>query len=366
MKILFICSSLESGKDGVGDYTRRLSGELIRQGHQASIIALHDKHINSIHHEVQIDQNCEIETLRVPICISLNEKIQIAKKYVNELNPDWLSLQYVPYGYHNKGLPFFLPKILQMIGVGRKWHIMFHEMWIGITVVSPLKHKIYGLFQSYIARSIIRILAPEKVNTSNKLYQLVLKSKNIESDILPLFSNIRFVKLNKEYADDFFERYNLKKDDSYLIGLFGDIFGLENIKKQIEKEIDKVSHQKKKVVFLHFGNVSDVKILHKLKEYFYNKCHILILGSLPENMISFLFQMIDKGMTSTPKEHLGKSGVYAAMMRHKLGVLIPNENYIPEYQSEINSYTDFLFSRSHLEWDVEYISKLFLNYLFEK
>ncbi|WP_028669052.1 glycosyltransferase [Runella zeae] len=366
MKIIFICSSLELGKDGVGDYTRRLTGELIRQGHRVSIVALHDKHINIIKYEIQIDQNSEIDTLRLPSCISWNKRIEIAKKYVNELNPEWLSLQYVPYGYHNKGLPFFLPKILQMIGPGRKWHIMFHEMWIGITVISPLKHKIYGLFQSYIARSIIRILAPEKVNTSNKLYQLVLKSKKIESDILPLFSNIRFVKLNKEYADDFSERYNLKVNDLYIIGLFGDVSSSENIKIKIEEEINRVKYTKKQVVFLHFGNVSDVKILHSLKEYFYGKCHVIILGNLPENEISFLFQMIDKGMTATPKEHLGKSGVYAAMMRHKLDVLIPNENYIPEYQSAINSYTDYLFSRPYLEWDVEHVSKLFVTYLLEK
>ena len=32
MKIVFICGCLEPGKDGVGDYTRRLSAELIDHG----------------------------------------------------------------------------------------------------------------------------------------------------------------------------------------------------------------------------------------------------------------------------------------------------------------------------------------------
>ena len=45
MKIIFLCGSLEPGRDGVGDYVLLLSGELVRQGHQASIIALNDVYL---------------------------------------------------------------------------------------------------------------------------------------------------------------------------------------------------------------------------------------------------------------------------------------------------------------------------------
>jgi hypothetical protein len=40
LNIVFLCGSLQPGRDGVGVYTRRLAGEVIRQGHQASIISL--------------------------------------------------------------------------------------------------------------------------------------------------------------------------------------------------------------------------------------------------------------------------------------------------------------------------------------
>ena len=53
MKLIFICGSLEPGRDGVGDYTRRLAGELIRQGHQIAIIALNYKIIAMITKELQ-------------------------------------------------------------------------------------------------------------------------------------------------------------------------------------------------------------------------------------------------------------------------------------------------------------------------
>ena len=43
MKLLFLCSSLEPGRDGVGDYTRRLAGECLRQGHEVRLLSLNDK-----------------------------------------------------------------------------------------------------------------------------------------------------------------------------------------------------------------------------------------------------------------------------------------------------------------------------------
>jgi hypothetical protein len=40
MRIVFLCFSLEPGRDGVGDYTRALAGELIRPGHEVCAVAM--------------------------------------------------------------------------------------------------------------------------------------------------------------------------------------------------------------------------------------------------------------------------------------------------------------------------------------
>ena len=42
MKFAFICGSLEPGRNGVGDYTRRLAGELAAQGHECLLVSLND------------------------------------------------------------------------------------------------------------------------------------------------------------------------------------------------------------------------------------------------------------------------------------------------------------------------------------
>jgi hypothetical protein len=64
MKIFLLCGSLEHGKDGVGDYTRRLAGELIRQGHNTAIISLNDRFIEGVVREEQESDGTNMSVLR--------------------------------------------------------------------------------------------------------------------------------------------------------------------------------------------------------------------------------------------------------------------------------------------------------------
>ena len=100
MKILFVCGSVEPGKDGVGDYTRVLAGECIRQGNDAWILSFCDRYINGAIKTIQLDEEQSINCLRLPFKNSryLNE----AKNWIKEINPDLLSLQYVPFSFHDK------------------------------------------------------------------------------------------------------------------------------------------------------------------------------------------------------------------------------------------------------------------------
>src|SRR5690606_39818307 len=66
MNIAFICGSLEPGKDGVGDYTRRLAGELLRNGHNATIIAINDRYITQCWNGEQKDVEVNVRVLRLP------------------------------------------------------------------------------------------------------------------------------------------------------------------------------------------------------------------------------------------------------------------------------------------------------------
>src|SRR5690349_7383960 len=113
MRILFICGALEPGKDGVGDYTRRLAGAVQSLGHEPAIIALYDSWVGEPTVAVQCAENNKILVLRIASNISERYRYRRAKEWVNTFDPVWISLQFVPYAYNPKGLPFSLAKELK-------------------------------------------------------------------------------------------------------------------------------------------------------------------------------------------------------------------------------------------------------------
>ena len=99
MRILFFCGSLEPGRDGVGDYTRRLAGEIKRQGHDATIVAINDNYVKYKFAGIQISEGMELLVLRVPAIWTLKKRSEDIKSWINEINPEWLSLQFVPFQF---------------------------------------------------------------------------------------------------------------------------------------------------------------------------------------------------------------------------------------------------------------------------
>lgn len=367
MKILFICTSLEPGKDGVGDYSRCLASELIRQGHIVSVLAINDKHILKEFIGSQDAGGIELPVLRLPSVWTVKDRINSAKQYINDFDPDWLSLQFVIFGYHPKGLPFGLGNQLSNLGRGRRRHIMFHEIWTGITKVSPLKHKIYGFLQRGIIKSIVIALKPSVITTSNGLYKMILDDSNITADILPLFSNIPLAKKNSSFLSEINELLQIdgKNNKEYkVIGIFGSLYPQAKLEEALISQLNLAAKRDSKLLFVSFGRISEdgIKEFNRLKELFSNKISFFQLGEQSPENVSQLFQIMDLGISCTPKEHIGKSGVYAAMRYHSLEVLIPGSDYIPEYDADIKKYNeDFLFNREPYKWGVNYIAKSFLS-----
>jgi hypothetical protein len=368
MKIIFLCGSLEPGKDGVGDYTRRLAGELIRQGHFCGIIAIMDKETQEIRQENQDGENINIPVLRLPFDKGLVLNCKEAKNWVDTFDPDWVSLQYVPFSFHSKGLPFGLGNAMQQLTKGRKLHIMFHELWVGISIVSPFKHKILGNFQRFIVKKLVRKLKPNSISTSNFLYQLVLKSGGIEADILYLFSNIPKVKTEESFRNDLLDNLKIQQEETENVlftGVFGSIYPEANIEKVLYELLDRVNVTDKKIVFISFGRigVDGEKELKRLEILFTGKLVIVNLGELSQQRVSTLFHLLNVGISCTPLQHIGKSGVFAAMKLHNLEVLISAGEEIPEYEEQLKKVMPDFINRPPEMWGVEYIANNFASLL---
>jgi hypothetical protein len=368
LKIAFLCGSLEPGQDGVGDYTRRLAGELTRQGHFTAIIALNDRAANVKSEEIQLMEDIKVPVLRIPFNYSSAKRFSLAGEWLNSFNPDWVSLQYVPYSFQNKGLPFGLRRSLQKLGKGRKWHIMFHELWIGFTKISPAKHKIVGFFQEKIAASIVRSLHPKTVTTTNRLYQLLLLKNNIRATILPLFSNIPVAPADQSFIAGVLKEIPVKDNelDQFIItGFFGNLYPEAELEKALAEQWSYAEAAKKKMICIGFGNINleGLKEFKRLEELFLGKIKFLHLGKQSATNVSSLMQLLDTAFSCTPAQHIGKSGVFAAMKLHGVNLILPKGDSIPEYDAEIKKYNEELLKRPAPNWDVKHTTGNFSQLL---
>lgn len=316
MDILFICGSAQIGCDGVGDYTRRLCGMLINAGHKAQILSLCDHQAAFFISEKQVVENTPVMVYRIPTDVNNKKRIAYLQRVLLEFEPDWISLQYVPYSFNPKGLPFWLPSHLKKIRGNHKWHIMFHELWLGIDTESSLKHRIIGKLQQTIAKKIIKCIKADCINTQNKLYQFILKSQNINAEILQICGNIPLTAVKKEQS-------------KYIqFVLFGSIHNGAPFKDFIDDliQISNVFYKPIKFVFIGKNGSELNKYTDILDKY-----SILyeVLGIQSVDVISQVLFDSDFGISTTPYFQTEKSGVYAAYKEHKVGTICISRNWTP-------------------------------------
>jgi hypothetical protein len=103
MKIAFITGGREPRRDVVGDYARRLAGELIRLWHPTVIVGFNDSEAQERAVELQEIEGVPVSVLRLPNGMPWKDRATMARKWLDGFNSDWVSLQFVPFGFHPKG-----------------------------------------------------------------------------------------------------------------------------------------------------------------------------------------------------------------------------------------------------------------------
>lgn len=316
MKILFICGSLEPGKDGVGDYTRRFCGQLIRTGHEVKIVSLCDYHADSFLFEYQEIEGIEIAVNRIPQDASKTLRVKCMQHIVNDFEPQWISLQYVPYSFNPKGVPVWLPSFFRKIKGNHKWHIMFHELWLGIDIESSFKHKCIGAVQQLIVKKLIRTTKPQFVNTQNKLYQFFLQSHNINAEILPICGNIPLT-AEKTKVKEFTQ-----------IVLFGTIHYGAHFKDFIDDLVDFKTELSKPIKFVFIGK-NGPELSHYIDVLESKVIEYEVLGMQHETLISQVLIDSDFAISTTPYFQTEKSGVFAAYKEHQINTICVSREWTP-------------------------------------
>ncbi len=325
MKLLFITSSLECGRDGVGDYARSLGRECARLGHPCVWLALNDRHLPGVAERVEEGG----DVLRLPAAAPWAGRVERAAAFLAEKSPDWVSLQFVPHGFHPKGIVVRFPGIMHQIIGKRRLHVMMHELWSYGEPQFPLKQRIVGAVQRRCVIRMLRLLRPAVIHTNLPLCVDALAAAAIHAELLPLFGNIAISDMggSQDLAA------TIRGEDSSWEGggmmpVTGGLFGSVYPRWQPEPLLSTLARvgakQGRMVRLISAGRIGSLgePLWEDLRRKFAGKIEFVRLGELSARMVSQFLQLVDFGIPTTPWHLLGKSSAAASMLDHGLPVCI--------------------------------------------
>lgn len=373
MKIVFICGGFKEGYDGVGDYTRCLANQLVLSGNKVGVVAINDLFVEKEFNEMQAGETGHLSVLRLPSAWKEEKRRKYAQKWIDEFDPDWLSLQYVIFSFHRKGLPISFHKQLEILGRNRRWHIMFHEVSVGLHVEASFKKKCWGYIQRALIGSFLKKLNPKVIHTHSRLYQAYLEKYKPEIHYLPLFSNIA---VNKHHDSIQIKKSASEPHRMYVV-IFGAIY-LGGAVGQLAKEIvmyEKTSLRKVELQLLgRCGKHAELWTSIFTSE----GLNVTNFGEQPAERVSEILSNASIGISTTPIELVEKSSAAAAMRAHNLPILCVSEIWTPRKTKElifldgVMEYSPGVFENFMLTSKcdskitrIDHVSKIFTNSLID-
>ncbi len=325
MRIVFLGSSLAAGRNGVGDYIRFLSAELARQGHACLALGLADTEDSLDEHEpvVRIDG-------RRP----WSQRLLHARAAVAGFAPDWVSLQFVAYAWHPRGYAFGLADRLAPLLKGRRRHLMFHELWLGLNRRDRLVNRLHGIVQRRAILGLHRTFQPQLVHAQAPAYVATLAAEGIAARRLPLFGNLPVApgdrratqrRLLAEHAPQ------LTAEGVVFAGWFGTIHREWHGPELIARLAAATRAAGKHLVLLSLGRTGagGAALVAALRQSPPVETTIIELGESAPTDASQLLGALDLALTANPVALVPKSGTVAACLDHGLPVLVSRDDWRP-------------------------------------
>jgi hypothetical protein len=322
MRILFLCPSLEPGRDGVGDYTLRLAGELRARGHGCLALAINDRHLRG--GGCSTDRSWlaaeEGPAIRLAAADDWQERTTAIQRVVSEFRPDWVSLQYVPWGFGHRGLHWGLGRSLQAAVQGKPLHVMCHELWLDATFPLPWRQRLLGFVQKSGIERLLRQLRPRIVQTHIPHYRQMLGTLGVPASLLPLHGNIPVLGTRAEGRSWLATRCGIGLED-HVAGFFGNLWQTLDVE-LLKKVLAGLPVASGECFVLSAGELApsgeaNWKIITK---EIGGICRLIRLGPLRTAEASAFLSSLDFGLTSYPGLLAGKSGAVAAMLEHGVAV----------------------------------------------
>lgn len=298
MKIAFVTSGLEPGHNGVGDYTTLLAAECERAGHTSFRIALNDR-------EAQAADHADRE-LRLSTALPWEIRAALARRLLTELAPDFVSVQFVGYGFHPRGLVGRVARHLRTALRGWPLHVFMHELWLGEQCGAPWKERAIGWLQRRGVLALLRSLDMRLVHTSNDSYAALLTHNGVPARRLPLFGPLPLPAPAPPRGE----------------GLTFAFFGTLHPVWPPEPLFAHLRALGDHVTLTHVGAIGAGAALWDSLAQRYPHFTFRRLGEQPPQAIADFFAAADFGIATTPWAILGKSATVAAMLEAGLPVIV--------------------------------------------
>ncbi|NJB87435.1 hypothetical protein GGR26_003215 [Lewinella marina] len=315
-RLLFLCGSLVPGKDGVGDYTRKLAAELVAAGKGVLLVATHDKGISAVAEEQQPEGRESIPVLRIPYHTPGADRARLLQRAIEDFNPDYLSLQYVPYSFSPYGLPFAFLRQLGRLRHRGQWHIMFHELWIVHRGLLTPKATAVSALQRLAVRIAATTLRPGVVHTHIPGYQERLRRLGVAALPLPLFANILPQSTDGGPAA-------AHPVDIFRLGFFSQFIPERVIPFIRDLESWLTASGRRLEIRLLGGGTAKVEQPRQTLAGQFPNASLVAPGFLSPGALSRELHALDLGITPVDHHLIGKSGTVAAFLHHGVPVAAP-------------------------------------------
>lgn len=337
--MVILAGCLEPGRDGVGDYTHGFAVEAVAARVPVMTVALADRFVSTATRQVREG----VPELRLPAGTAWSDRLDRLRTELDEFDPDWISLQFVPYSFHPRGWVHGLARRLRPLlarpaqkgqrKADRQLHVMFHELWLGIGADASWKHRAEGRWQRWLILSFLRALRPSVVHTSSPMYASILHQAGVQASVLPLFGSIPLdaPPAEREEAEAWWigelAAMNLpaaQRQDWWVFAVFGSIHREWWPGDLFAALLAQPAPQRRQLALVAIGRsgAAGDEVLQRLKQDFTGKIVFRDLGEQSPTRVATVFRQLDFGISTSPWSLIGKSSAAAAMREHGVPVIV--------------------------------------------
>ena len=325
MRLAFLCSGLEPGRDGIGDFARTLAAACAAAGHETRLVALRDPFCGKTAGlKIVAEEPRFRDIFRYP-----KERHAFAE-WLRDFHPDWVSVQFTPFGFHHRGLGARRASDLRtLLSPLTRRHLMLHEMWLQPGPEGLWRHRLLGRFQR---RSVLAWLGlgwqPEVIHTQARLHLARLQALGFPVHLLPLctaFTSPSATLAEARTATN----PNLRApggaktpvDASTLwIGHFGTLHREGwNFPDYAAKLVAAIP---RRICFVALGRSRSAAEVWAEAARAIPHADFRILGELPPEKVALAMRACDAALTSTPWDIIEKSSAVAAWRAVGVPVLV--------------------------------------------